>query len=275
MAANAIRPNLSTDKKETLMTTSDPTQPFREKAVAAATEFWKQGISEARRGSLAPIAIDSGWDKFGDLRKSDGSIWPWCGMFVAASHHRAGLCKTLRPGFYDAKNVAQYFTYEYSERTPRWVWSPARSEWFRVRDHHAEEGALRTWIDHATLQSADPAALDIRPGDVALIDHQNDGKPDHITLVESYDPATGMLRTLEGNGAGTVATRLNPDGTVVEGHAAGDAAVRSQYNLADPAKRKKLYGIGRLSALDYAVRVYEHADHKPATPPAEGAGRGP
>lgn len=248
--------------------TEDTTKPpFRDAAVAAAREFWTQGVSEARRGSTAPIAKDSGWNKYGDLRAPDGSVTDWCGMFVAASYYRAGLCAALRRGFFHVANVEHYFTYAYESRVPRWVWDAAAEDWRSLRDYHAERGSSRAWIDRDAVAHTDLAALDIRPGDVALIDHEGDGKANHITLVESYDPATGALVTLEGNGRGKVVTALNPDGSVVEGDAKSDAAVRNLRDLADPARRKKIYGVGRLSDVDVDDLVYAHSDRKPAKPP--------
>ena len=39
----------------------------------------------------------------------------------------------------------------------------------------------------------------LRPGDVVLIDLRGGYRPHHITMVESYDAATRMLVTIEGN----------------------------------------------------------------------------
>lgn len=242
------------------MTPADTTQAHADAAVAAATAFWKTGMSESRRGSTDVVAQESGFDH-------TVGTHAWCGMFVAASYARAGLCKALRKGFYEVTNVRDYFTYAYHERTPGWVWDPAADAWRPMRAYHVERGAPRQWLDHDAIAKADLAALDIRPGDVALIDHQGDGKPDHITLVEGYDPKTGVLVTLEGNGAGQIAKSVNPDGSVVEGHADADAAVRNRRDLADPKQRKKIYGVGRLSAVDFEALEYQHAHGTPTAPP--------
>lgn len=244
----------------------DATRPFREAAVAAARDFWKQGIRESRRGSTDPIARDSGWASSID-RSSDGGTWDWCGMFVAASLFRAGLCRSLRRGFFHCKNVRRYFTYEYEDRVPGWVWDPAAEAWRRLHEVHAEHGARRVWSDHEALARGDLATLDIQPGDVALIDHRADGKADHITLVESYDPSTGTLVTLEGNGRGAVVKSVNPDGSVVEGESSGDAVVRNHRELSDPAQRKKIFGTGRLSVMDFEDLTCSNSERRPARPP--------
>lgn len=217
-------------------------------------------MCESHHGATDVIAHESGFDH-------TVGAHAWCGMFVAASYFRAGLCKALRPGFYEVSNVRDYFTYTPHERTPGWVWHPDAAAWHRLHAYHEERGAPRAWLDHEAIATTDLSALDIRPGDVALIDHQGDGKPDHITLVEHYDPSTGVLVTLEGNGAGVVVKSLAPDGSVVEGHADADAAVRNRRDLTDPKQRKKIHGVGRLSPVDFEDLSYVHAHDTPRAPP--------
>jgi len=67
-----------------------------------------------------------------------------------------------------------------------------------VKEYHEQRGLPRTWISGTAT-----AGADIRPGDVVLIRH--DGvKPDksianHIVMVDSWDPTTSKLVTIEGN----------------------------------------------------------------------------
>jgi hypothetical protein len=67
-----------------------------------------------------------------------------------------------------------------------------------VREYHEQRGLPRTWLTGAAL-----AGGDIRPGDVALIRHlgtQPAGEiANHIVMVDSWDPVTGKLVTIEGN----------------------------------------------------------------------------
>lgn len=239
-----------------------------ERAVSEAEALWKKGIREDRRGTTDEIARDSGWNRFGDLRDREGNVTDWCGMFVATALFRAGLTKRLRAGFWHTTNVEHFFTYHYEERVPRWAWDEARGAWRTLLELHRERAETRTWIDRKAAAQADLATLDVAPGDVVLIDHQGDGKPDHITLVERYDAATGVLVTLEGNARGKVAAGVDIDGNVIEGDAASDSVVRVTRDLRVARERKRIYGIGRLSALDFAGLEYGPTELRPTKPPA-------
>lgn len=234
---------------------------FRTAAVAEAMKVWTVGASEKKKGSTKAIAEDSGMDH--SIFKKDGTIYEWCGMFAAAMLYRAGFCRELRGGLYHTKNAVRFFTYEYDDdRVPRWVWDEALAAWRETRELHAAQGSLRRWIDRKALASCDLASLDVGVGDVALIDHKADGRADHITLVESYDPATGVLKTIEGNGYGWVA-KVDPDGAVNFDREEGDAVVRVERDLKDPSARKKLFGVGRLSRVDFESRVYDKHAQRP------------
>lgn len=234
-------------------------------AIAAGLGFWKQGISERKRGSTDAIAKGAGWGD--NVLHDDGTSWDWCGMFVAACLHGAGLCATLRHGFFHVHNVEHYFTYHYEDRVARWVWDGASHAWCDLRAYHAARGSCRRWLSGAAIKAAAVGDLDILPGDVVLIDHQGNGKADHITMAERYDRATGLLVTLEGNGRGTVVKAVNPDGTLVEEKAACDAVVRNERDLSDPAQRKKIYGVGRVSSVDFESLAYDDGHHAPKHPP--------
>lgn len=215
--------------------------------------------------------MDSGWGT--PLKKADGTVTDWCGFFVAASLYRAGLCKGLRRGFWHVDNVRSYFTYHYGDRVPRWVWDEATFVWHKVHDLHAARGSKRRWLDHAAIDRTDLASLDILPGDVVLIDHEGDGKANHITMAESYDPATGVLVTIEGNGVGEVAAAVAADGSVTVGRSHGPCAVRNARNLKNGAERKKIFAVGRTSTVDFETLPYDKADAKPTAPPPDNASR--
>jgi hypothetical protein len=238
------------------------------RAVVEAEALWKKGIRESRPRSTDEIARDSGWNRFGDLRDAQGKVTDWCGMFVATALFRAGLTKTLRPGFWHTTNVEHYFTYHHEARVPRWAWDDAEGAWHDLRELHRARGDERGWIDRKAIAQADLTTLDVAPGDVALIDHEGDGKPNHIVLVERYDPTTGRLHTFEGNARGRAAAGIDAAGNMVEEDAASDAAVRVTRDLSDPKVRRKIYGVGRLSALDFAGLAYRASGRRPSQPPA-------
>jgi hypothetical protein len=152
------------------------------------------------RNEVDDIFADSGFAPRQSLRPN-GSRDDWCGMFVAASMFRgATLDKNVRMAFAHTDNVHDFFTYDRTptndRRTPLSIW--AEGQWWGVREYHQQRGLARTWVEGAALTGAD-----IRPGDVALIRHrgvQPAGEiANHIVMVDSWDPATGRLVTIEGN----------------------------------------------------------------------------
>lgn len=245
----------------------EQTKEFRETAVAEALKVWDVGANEKVKSSTNAIAEDSGFDH--TIFKKDGTTWPWCGIFVAAMLYRAGFNAALRAGMWNTANVIHFFTYDYEKRVPQWAWDRDASAWIDLKELHRRSDSLRSWIDHKTITSAALQTLDILPGDVALIDHENDGKADHITLVESYDRSTGMLMTVEGNGYGRVAKSL-ADGTLTLGDKEADAVVRNPRDLTDPAQRNRIYGVGRFSVVDFEEGAYAIGDERPSGPPTGG-----
>jgi len=234
-----------------------------DQAVAGATADWTQGgvsTSGTQRGRVDEIVHQSGFQ----YRWVAGL--DWCGIFVAAHYASAGMDSDLRAGFYHTDNVINFFTYNPDGRR---VHASIRDGevWRGVRDYHQTRGSLRRWTDAATIRSAlaggNYGALDIRPGDVVLIDHTNNGSADHITMVQSYDSSTGMLTTIEGNAAGTVVAGQDEAGNVsstrrIDTSREGTGVTTNARDLSDEGARLKLYGIGRPSAVDFEAHEYSH-----------------
>ena len=152
------------------------------------------------RNEVDDIFADSGFGTRQSLRPNNTRD-DWCGMFVAASMFRgAALDKNVRLAFAHTDNVHDFFSYSRRPvnegRTPLSIW--AEDQWWGVREYHEQRGLPRTWIEGAALDGAD-----IRPGDVALIRHRGVHPAgeiaNHIVMVDSWDPATGKLVTIEGN----------------------------------------------------------------------------
>jgi hypothetical protein len=136
-----------------------------------------------------------------------------------------------------------------------------------------------------------------------LIDHRGSARPDHIAMVDSYDPGTGALFTIGGNDSGyTVDTR--PTHTAPAGESAADRAKRERIeqetgqplapgasggvgfgmqdlaNQPDPAAvardpararpRVRVFGIGRPSIVDLEDHFYDSTSPTaaPAAAPA-------
>jgi len=190
-------------------------------------------------------------------------------------------------------NVLDYFQYTQAAnagRAPKSIW--ADGAWHDLKTYHGARGSLRRWTTRAAVTAAmeGDGALDIRPGDVVLIDHSGKAKsPQHITMVESYDPATRILRTIEGNTGGIQAADKKvsaKDGTTAwaEHHGADGSGVHerdltnmskksreaqsTQYetNRAAAAARPSgahrgaagstVFGVGRPSVVDFEEHSY-------------------
>jgi hypothetical protein len=168
----------------------------------AAQSSTPQQINQANRprNEVDDIFADSGFGTRQSLRPN-GTRDDWCGMFVAASMFRgAALDKNARLAFAHTDNVHDFFTYSRrpinTGRTPLSIW--AEDQWWGVKEYHEQRGLARTWVEGAAIRAAD-----IRPGDVALIRHRGTQPAgevaNHIVMVDSWDPTTGKLTTIEGN----------------------------------------------------------------------------
>ncbi len=205
------------------------------------------------RNEVDDIFADSGFAPRQSLRP-DGTRDDWCGMFVAASMFRGStLDKNVRMAFAHTDNVHDYFTYSRrpinDRRTPLSIW--ADGEWWGVREYHEQRGLARTWIEGGAI-----AGGDIRPGDVALIRHRG-VRPageiaNHIVMVDSWDPATGKLVTIEGN----VHEGIRPD-------AAGEAQRTAGGDLRSTTTN---------APSSTAVHVRDMNDQQTLTPAGGGPG---
>jgi hypothetical protein len=201
------------------------------RAVLSARATWRADAAQSStpaeianpnrpRNEVDDIFADSGFGARQSLRPN-GTRDDWCGMFVAASMFRgSALDKNVRMAFAHTDNVYDFFTYSgrptNDRRTPLSIW--AEGQWWGVREYHQQRGLERTWAAGAALDGAD-----IRPGDVALIRHAGvrpaDAVANHIVMVDSWDPATGKLVTIEGN----VNEGVRPDATGEAERTAGGA----------------------------------------------------
>jgi hypothetical protein len=194
-------------------------------SVVAARDTWKKGdatksptndqLGRGPRTEVDDIFRDS-HGGFGDRASLDAAknrAFDWCGMFVAASYFRgAGMPKQLQAGFNDVANVKDFFHYTQeinAGRIPMSIW--AEDQWWNLKEYHLARGSVRKWTPRETIQAAIAAGGtgDIRPGDTCLIDHGGGNAPGHIVMVESYDPVTKQLVTIEGN---TWGIRADKDG---------------------------------------------------------------
>ena len=279
-------------------------------SVLSARATWGQAPREARGGTeiaaqraaaddpLNAIFRDSGFaSRIATTTNSEGEekIHDWCGMFVGSSLFRGGgLDEELRAGMLHTSNVLDYFQYMQkanAARAPKSIW--AEGQWHDLRTYHGGRGSVRQWQSRATVTSVMEGGgpLDVRPGDVVLVDHRgNSAAPQHITMVESYDPSTHQLVTIEGNTSGIRPASDGQVGDAGDGYhevnatgrdgsglhtrdmtnmSAGSRATHADAHAANMERHRNtpqgayrgskgttVFGIGRPSAVDFEEHEY-------------------
>lgn len=259
---------------------------FRQDQVATADAATQAEADKALRGKqgakdgLNAVFSDSGFNYYGVQGEQTRSGWKphdWCGMFVVRHMFRsAGLDAELRGGFYDVTNVNDFFHYTQTaspDRIPVTVWVPEEGRWMDLREYHRLRGSERTWTPRAEIQAEVQAGgSPFRSGDTLLINHAGGNVAQHIVMVDSYDAATGELRTLEGN---TLGIRSNGKGLVSrnrQGEFAADSGntsvgIHVREMRGDLGDREgagayanksgnTVLGCGRLSAVDFENHRY-------------------
>ncbi|MDA0181489.1 hypothetical protein OJ997_14385 [Solirubrobacter phytolaccae] len=214
--------------------------------------------------------------------------YDWCGFFAVDKFMESDLDRELKAGYFHVANVYAYFTYVYGKRVPQWIY--ADDAWHETREYHKLRGAERRWLTAEDMECQEE--LDIRPGDLALVDHSWGGRGDHIVMVHSFNPQTRVLHTIGGNDSGLqVDTRKgehapanekegrleDATGTPLRTYRKGDDRVgMREYDLAhqpDVTERTRDYtkiriaAIGRPSIVDFENHRYSGEEFPPATAP--------
>lgn len=200
-------------------------------AVLEAEKDWRANVGEhdtSEGGGLHEIFVECGWSRRVDMSPK-GKPKDWCGMAVGTWCKRAGMKPSLCNDHYSTSNVRALYTYGDEGATNRY-------------EEVIHTSKMRKWLDRPSILAAGDASeldsLDIQPGDVCLIAAA--GKtPHHITMVRYYQAP--ILCTIEGNASGH-----GPDGERRK-----ESVVVNLRNLSEPSTRARIYGIGRLSPLDW------------------------
>lgn len=234
------------------MTDILPASPYM-LAVAAAERDWLAlaGENDRTTGSIIDEMFKaSGWSAVGVPKGESDKIPDWCGMAACSWLLRAGMNKDFNTSFLHCLNVEAFFTYGARKNV-----NPARLDtlvaaddgrWIKIKDWHAQQRASRVWYGADRHKSVALQDLDLRPGDILLIDWSRRGDgADHITMVRSWDGS--KLTTFEGNRTGQ-----GPDGKTRR-----EAVVLCSYDLAKASDRALIHGWGRLSPLDFGAGRYK------------------
>ena len=222
----------------------------------------------------------------------------WCGFFSMENYLQSNLDSDLKRGFFHVTNVEHYFTYRYAfgprkdTRVMKWIY--AEHAWHDLRAYHTARGSQRTWLNAAAIDAG--GTLDIRAGDMVLIDHSGTGAADHIVMVHSFDMTTNTLFTIGGNDGGYEVDTRTPhaaprgetdpqrakrerlEGATGQplrpGSAGGHVGVGSfdlddQPSLAEAERdrardrpRVRIYGIGRPSIVDLEDHAYDSTNER-------------
>lgn len=193
------------------------------------------------------------------------STHDWCGFFAARQYVRSNLDRDLRKGLFHVNNVEDYFNYNYerSNRIKKWIY--VENSWKEIKDYHRSRGSNRKWLNHQEVQVS---GLDIRSGDIVVLDHQGDGTGDHIVMAHSWDPLTNILITIGGNDSGyqivsnSSQSNLNTQDT--ERQRLEDSTGRSlrpgnnggHVGVRIVRPEVQVHGIGRPSIIDFEDHIY-------------------
>lgn len=212
-------------------------------SVLAAIQLEAVGLAEAdvaggkdpRAAAVANVSGDPGAN--------------WCGYFAQYSYRVAEEPQRLRQSLFHTANVENLFTYQNDTRTPAGIIVGGKVE--ELRKVHAGRDASRRWWNAAALRSTAPGQLPIRPGDVVLVDNGGKPGPNHIQMVRSWDPATRMLFTIDGNGGGYVVDN-SPDAATAAPASAKEARVEASTGLR--LKENQGEGHAGVGAADLAAQ---------------------
>jgi hypothetical protein len=122
----------------------------------------------------------------------------WCGGFAATNYIPLQLSAQLRGIFWSTEKLLDFFTYKHGYDPYQWI--NVGDDNLEVQTYHQQRGSLRKWLTGNTINGG--GELDIRPGDIILQDNREGLGADHIQMVQSWDPTTQTLFTIDGNGGG-------------------------------------------------------------------------
>lgn len=221
---------------------------LQQRSVASAQQEWQNGVRESGGRNRGPRVDD--YARAAQMRPGG----EWCGFFTGFNYQQNGFKDN--PSLASYQKARDYFMYRtYTSQTG----SERNQQNDDLRAQHAQSGSSRQYFMlpespnrqrvsrngrwgneryghyNADANTFNFQNLPVRGGDTALFARG------HVGMVESYNPATGILTTIEGNASGTGA----------DGRRRSQAVVRKTYNLSDPSVRQQFDGFGRPSRFDF------------------------
>lgn len=139
-------------------------------------------------------------------QESVGAGVNWCGYALLNIMKSAGLDSQWKELFASTQGLldfGSYYTLDiYGAQKPRTKVTKVLPGGQDIRQIHQQRLSPRGVILWQELQAGTP--LDIVPGDIVLVDHNEGGGPDHIQIVYRWHPNERVLTTIDGNGGSFV-----------------------------------------------------------------------
>lgn len=165
---------------------------FLERAAWVAENLVRISPSDAKRKVQASEGFADGTE--------------WCGFTLAHIYKSAGMNRSHAALFPSTQGLLDFGSYYgldiYGHDRPRARITRLKRTGEDIRTVHEARGVLRHVILWTELQAGTP--VDIRPGDIVLVDHLRGGGPDHIQIAVGWDEANRFLTVVDGNGGGFV-----------------------------------------------------------------------
>lgn len=122
----------------------------------------------------------------------------WCGAFLGQKY-KDGLSEKFKTMFGGVGGMQNFFTYQ---GMPKILDDDGKP--ISVQDYHKKNGSERQWIKSTVIKDSKDknTDMDIRPGDIVLLDYKGGDNADHIQMVLGWDPEKRKLFTIDGNGGG-------------------------------------------------------------------------
>ncbi|MEA2169261.1 MAG: hypothetical protein QOF76_2561, partial [Solirubrobacteraceae bacterium] len=181
--------------------------PAVQDSVLAA--FGLEAVGAAEGEVRAGVDASTGNNESADHAGMDRSL-NWCGFYALFAYRVADIPERMRSALFHVDNVNNLFNYVNSDRTPAQMIENGAAVSLETY-HQNVRGSRRRWWGAETLRTTPAAQLDMRAGDIVLLDNGGAPGPNHIQVVRSWDPQTRVLFTVDGNGGGYTVDQSDRD----------------------------------------------------------------
>jgi hypothetical protein len=255
-------------------------------AVQASVLFALQAraVTEAQATGLKS---DGAGKTRGELEAEVGRMGEqaWCGAFANYAYRRIGLDQAAVTSQLDGEGGVLTFM-AYADAVSKNKKIVVGDRKLGVEEYHRERrskrriqiianrpdehGNVRPGFTAPGAEYVQVEAVDIRPGDILLLDNARGWRPDHIMIATAYDPATRRVSKIAGNevdkpgrvGTGTFDMSSQPDTISAEQHRLYETAAklkeqREKFTKENPGASWS--EAGKLTQVESDIAAYERA----------------